>query len=263
MLTDKDGREVSLKEVLGHLIGTDDDDMAKSVIDFAVYPINEDKTVDDPTYYLIATEAIITQISFMGPFTMLELDFRNVEMTILQQVMNVVNKFHSDINTDSLLMLSTITPLEKDATHILSLMNPLVCVRGYSEKGNGSTILQLIYATENIAFSLYEIDHKLIDADIDREIRELESMQVTEEALAAAQDVMDNDYNNSLKDMFTPEFGLKTPEDKLKKNMDGVRTSSSGKISSKKNVRVGSSEESNIRGVGSDDEDNDIPENRV
>lgn len=261
MLTNKDGKEVSLNEVLNHLTGTDDDDMAKSVIDFAVYPVKEDKTIDEPIYYLIASEAIITQISFMGPFTMIELDFRNIGVSLLQQVMNVVNKFHSDINSDDLLMLSTITSLDQDATHILSLANPLICVRGYSEKGNGSTIMQFIYATENIVFSLYEIDHKLINADIDRQIRELESMQVTEEALAAAQEIVNDDYNDSLKEMFTPEFGFKTPEDKLKKNMDGVR-SSTGKIGGKKNARIGASEESNIRGVSSDD-DKDIPDNRV
>ena len=37
MITDKDGKEMSLSEVLSFLVGTDDMDMAKSVIDFAVY----------------------------------------------------------------------------------------------------------------------------------------------------------------------------------------------------------------------------------
>lgn len=261
MLTNKDGKEVPLNEILGHLTGTDDDDMAKSVIDFAVYPVKEDKTLGEPLYYLVASEAIITQISFMGPFTMVELDFRNVGVSLLQQTMNVVNKFHSDINSDDVLMLSTITSLDQDATHVLSLVNPLVCVRGYSEKGNASTIMQFIYATENIVFSLCEIDYKVINADIDRQLRELESMQVTEEALAAAQEIVDDGYNDKLKEMFTPEFGFKTPEDKLKQNMDGVR-SSTGRISGKKNTRIGTSEESNVRGVTSDNDD-DIPDNRV
>ena len=57
MITDKDGKEMSLAEVLSYLVGTDETDMAKSVIDFAVYTINEDKTVGDPQYYLVASEA--------------------------------------------------------------------------------------------------------------------------------------------------------------------------------------------------------------
>lgn len=35
MITDKNGKEVKLNDILDFLVGTDDDDMAKSVIDFA------------------------------------------------------------------------------------------------------------------------------------------------------------------------------------------------------------------------------------
>ena len=206
MLKDKNGKDVSLKEVLGHLIGTDDMDMAKSVIDFS---INEDKTVGDPQYYLIATEAIVTQISFMGPFVMLELDFRNIGVEILKQVMEEVNRFHTDINYDNLILLSSITSLDKDATHLMSLVNPLVCVRGYSEEGEGTTILQLIYSADNVGFSVYEINLDEIDADIKREIKELEE-------IAAAQfDI--NENNDEMSEMFVPNFGLKTPEVKPQK----------------------------------------------
>ena len=89
MITDKDGKEMSLSEVLSFLVGTDDMDMAKSVIDFAVYTINEDKTVGDPQYYLVAKEAIVTNISFMGPFTMLEIDFRNIGSEILLSLIQI------------------------------------------------------------------------------------------------------------------------------------------------------------------------------
>ena len=58
---------------------------------------------------------------FMGPFVMMELDFRNVGIQILQQVMKVIHEFHTDINSDNLLLLSTITSLDEEATHIMSL----------------------------------------------------------------------------------------------------------------------------------------------
>ena len=213
MLKDKNGKDVSLKEVLDYLIGTDDTDVAKSVIDFSIYTINEDKTVGDPQYYLIATEAIVTQISFMGPFVMLELDFRNIGVEILKQVMEEINRFHTDINYDNLIFISSITSLDKNATHLMSLVNPLVCVRGYSEEGEGTTILQLIYSADNVGFSTYEIDIDEIDADIKREIKELESINVTPEEVAVAQSDIDEN-NEEMSEMFMPDFGFRTQEPK-------------------------------------------------
>ena len=146
----------------------------------------------------------------------LELDFRNIGVEILKQVMEEVNRFHTDINYDNLILLSSITSLDKDATHLMSLVNPLVCVRGYSEEGEGTTILQLIYSADNVGFSTYEINLDEIDADIEREIKELETINVTQEEIAAAQ--FDIDENNEeMSEMFMPNFGLKTPETKPQK----------------------------------------------
>lgn len=265
MITDKDGKEVSLASVLSYLVGTDDTDMAKSVIDFAVYTINEDKTLGDPQYYLVASEAIVTNISFMGPFTMLELDFRNIGPEILNQVLNVINKFHTDVNYDNKLMLSTITSLQKGATHIMSLVNPLICVRGFSADGKGSTLVQMVYATDNIGLNVSEVDYDRIDADIEREIQELESTQVTAEAMAAAEEIYEEN-NEEMKDMFTPEFGFRTPEDRMKQQTDGVRVSfgnETDKIESRKAAKVGSADESRIKGVREIEKDDDIPDNRV
>lgn len=260
MIKDKEGNKVALKDILGHLIGTDADDMAKSVIDFSLYPVNEDKTIGDPQYYLVAAEAIVTQISFMGPFTMLELDFRNIGNDILQQVMGVINKFHSDINTDNIIMVSTITSLEKESKHIMSLANPLICVRGYSDKGEGTTILQLVYATDNIGFSAYEIDFAKIEADIERERREFESMQVTKEAISAAQEVIDEstDSNDAMQDMFRPDFGITTPEMRRQQNNHGIRQSfgsESDNTDSRNASRIKNSDNSKITEIHESEED--------
>lgn len=221
-------------EILSHLTGTDDFDVAKSVIDFAVYPIKEDRTLGDPEYYLVAAEAIVTQISFLGLFTMIELDFRNLGISTLEQVLNVVNKFHKDVNSRNLLMLSTITSLDRDATHVMSLANPLICVRGYSED-EGTTLLQIVYSTDNIGFSEYELDFSKIDADLERELYELEALEVTNEAIAAAQEIIsDEEKDDMMSAMFKPEFGLRTPESKLKKNTDDV------KVVGQESVKVGS-----------------------
>lgn len=259
MIKDKEGKEVTLKEILGHLTGTDDTDMAKSVIDFALYPITEDKDIGDMQYYLIASEAIVTQISFMGPFTMLEVDFRNIGVNLLNQVMNVINKFHNDINYDNLIMLSTITSLDQDATHMMSLANPIICVRGYSMKGEGSTLLQMIYSTENIGFHTYEIDYKKIDADIEREMRELESTEVTTEAVQAAQEIVDEN-NEIMNQMFKPEFGLRTPESKKRQNEDNVRVTygkEAAKIYARNSSRIGDADKSKVQDIHDTDDDND------
>ena len=255
MLKDKNGKEVSLKDTIDYLTGTDDLDMAKSVIDFSVYPVKEDKTVGEPQYYLAAAEAIVTQISFMGPFVMIEVDFRNVVVAILQQVMEVVNKFHSDINYDNLLLVSTITSLDKNATHLMSLVNPLVCVRGYSDTAEGTTILQMIYSADNVGFSTYDIDFDKMDADIDREYQELNAVEVTEEEVSAAQDTLDEN-NEEMKDMFTPEFGFRTPESKKKDMEENIKVSGKRavKVHSRGNDGVLDSDNAKIKNVHNVDE---------
>ena len=67
MLKDKNGKEVSLKDTIDYLTGTDDLDMAKSVIDFSVYPVKEDKTVGEPQYYLAAAVANCDADFIYGP----------------------------------------------------------------------------------------------------------------------------------------------------------------------------------------------------
>lgn len=269
MITDKNGKEVKLNDILDFLVGTDDDDMAKSVIDFGLYPINEDKTIGAPYKYLVAVEAIVTYVSFMGPFTMMELDFRNADVLLINQVMKIVEQFHSDINGENLLMLSSITSLDRNASHILSLMNPLVCVRGYSESGKGSTLLQMIYATENVGFSPFEIDFAKVEADIEREMNELVAAQVTAESMEAANEEIDDSNNEMMKEMFTPDFGLRTEDEKRQDAMDGVRASygserESAKIEARKNARIGNAEKSKLKDVKTTDKDkDDIPENRV
>ena len=61
MITDKQGKVVSLEDILNNLTGTDDADDAKSVMDFALYPIDEKQELGDPQYYLIASEASVPQ----------------------------------------------------------------------------------------------------------------------------------------------------------------------------------------------------------
>ena len=257
MITDKNGKEVKLNDILDFLVGTDDDDMAKSVIDFGLYPINEDKTIGAPYKYLVAVEAIV------------ELDFRNADVLLINQVMKIVEQFHSDINGENLLMLSSITSLDRNASHILSLMNPLVCVRGYSESGKGSTLLQMIYATENVGFSPFEVDFAKVEADIEREMNELVAAQVTAESMEAADEEIDDSNNEMMKEMFTPDFGLRTEDEKRQDAMDGVRASygserESAKIEARKNARIGNAEKSKLKDVKTTDKDkDDIPENRV
>lgn len=248
MITDKNGKEVSVENILSYLTGTDMDDMAKSVIDFSLYKISEEKEVGDPEYYLIATDAIVTQISFIGPFTMLELDFRDIGVHLLEQVMGVINHFHSDINSDNVLMLSTITSLDKDATHIMSLANPLICVRGYSNEGGGTTILQLVYSTDNIGFTVNEVDYTTIDADVEREIQELEAMEVSKEAMEAAEEIMEDSTNDEMSQMFTPEFGLRDSSEKYTKESDSIRVSGkkTSQIKSKETSKIGSDDTTKI-----------------
>lgn len=218
-LEDKNGKEIELNTILNYLTGTNENDESNSVIDFSLYKIDDKRSITDSSFYLVASDAIVTQISFIGPFVMLEVDFRNIGIPILQQVMNAINKFHKDINADNVLMISTITPMDKDATHLMTLANPLMCVRGYSEEGSGSTILQLVYSVDNIGFIINDIDYDKIDMEVDHEIRELESYEISNEAVTAAEETLEDNVNNEMKEMFHPEFGLRISEHHNDKNI--------------------------------------------
>lgn len=239
MLKNKNGEDVELEDALAYLQGTDELDRAASVIDFAVYPLVDGKP-GDPEYYLIGTEVIVSMISFTAPFVTLELDFRNAGINLLQQVMSVIRKFHNDMNSRDLLMISTITPLSRDAEFTLTLVNPLISVRGFSDTGNASTILQLGYSAQNAIFNIYDIDFEALDAEVNRELLEMESYKVTNEALEAAESIMDDDNNEQMKSMFKPEFGMNSKQSKRQTESTRiVGNRDNDKIMTKKDERIG------------------------
>lgn len=245
MLKNRKGEDVELTKVLSYLQGTDDMDEAVSVMDFAVYPI-KDEDIGDPKYYLIGTDVIVTMVAFIGPFISVELDFRNAGAELMQQVMTTISRFHQEVNTGNVIMLSTITPLSQEAEHTLSLANPLLCLRGFSEEGRGTSILQLIYSADNAAFSLYEIDYEALQAEVDREVKEIESYNVTNEALEAAASAMeDEEHNAEMKAMFKPTFGLDAPgeKEKAEKNVRIERNKEAARAITRKNERIGLTED--------------------
>lgn len=163
-------------------------------------------------------------------------------------------------------MAMLVTSLDKDATHIMSLANPLTCVRGFSSEGKSSTLVQMIFATDNVGFTVSDIDYTKIDADIEREIQELEATSVTKEAEEAAQEIYDEN-NEEMKNVFTPEFGFRTDADRRERQVSGVRTSfgnETDKVESRKATKIGSANDARIKGVRETDEDDEnIPDNRV
>ena len=137
----------------------------------------------------------------------------------------------------------------------MSLVNPLVCVRGYSDTAEGTTILQMIYSADNVGFSTYDIDFDKMDADIEREYQELNAVEVTEEEVSAAQDTLDEN-NEEMKDMFTPEFGFRTPESKKKDMEENIKVSGKRavKVHSRGNDGVLDSDNAKIKNVHNVDE---------
>ena len=258
MIKDKNGKEVTIKNILQYLVGTDDSNDAISIIDFGLYNINEDKKIDKPSYYMVAVNAIITQISFLGPFTMVEVDFRNTGLQLLKETLLTINRFHNSVNSEDVMMLSTITSLDKNATHILSLANPLKAVRGYSEEGHESSILQMIYASENVGFSVSNIDYEKIQSEIDREVMEIESAMVSKEAVSAAQETIDEIEESDMQKMFKPnfghDFGITSTEERRQLSKSDVRVTGE-ENESEKNIKISSSKTSLVNG-NRDEEDN-------
>lgn len=216
----KNGEELSLEQLLNMFKGRDRDGDAASVIDFGVYDVQEDKQIGESHFYMVATEAVVEKISFLGPFTMVELDFKDPGMAMLRQVLKVISEFHDYAEPKERIMLSTIASLDPECCYTLSLANPISCVRGFSDETTAATIIQLIYATDNVVFAESEVDIDMISAEIEREQAEILRQAMTDARIQEEQDIIDEIMGGVEDEMFTPDFSVRSTEEKFTKDSD-------------------------------------------
>lgn len=247
MFKNKNGEKITLGQVLGMLKGRDEDGDAASVMDFGIYDVLSDKNIGDAHFYMVATEAVIEKISFVGPFTMVELDFKDAGLDVLRHVMRAVADFHNYSEEPERILLSTVVSLNPDATYSISFANPLICVRGFKEETEAATTLQLVYATDNVVFAECEVDMDTIQAEIDRETAEMARRFVNDEAVEEEAEVLEvieeMSYGNE-GEMFVPDFAVRTSGEKFRDvAVNNTRVSGQQKANVKvsdtnKNVRI-------------------------
>ena len=243
----KKGEDITLGQVLGMLKGRDKDGDAASVMDFGVYDVLGDKNVGDAHFYMVATEAVIEKISFVGPFTMVEIDFKDAGLDVLRHVMRVVSDFHNYTEEPERILLSTVVSLNPDATYSISFANPLICVRGFKEETESATTLQLVYATDNVVFAECEVDLDTIQAEIDRETAEMAREFVNNDEVEEEKEILKiiegMSYSNE-GEMFVPDFAVQTSSEKFRNAAENdTRISGRKKVDVKvsdanKNVRI-------------------------
>ena len=180
-------REISIEELVDALSGEDKDGDPKSVVECSLYNVElaKDGTlekIDEVTSFTAAPGIIVNNISFTGPFVMIELDFQHEQNIWLRRIMEVLDKFHSHPDKGNMLFTMTIANVQCEVDYYLSLSNPVAYLKGLS-KDNRPVIVQLLFATDFVNVAAYDVDFEEIKAEALREIEGDEKDEIENEAM--------------------------------------------------------------------------------
>ena len=180
-------REISIEELVDALSGEDKDGDPKSVVECSLYNVEltEDNTlekIDEVTSFTAAPGIFVNNISFTGPFVMIELDFQHEQNIWLRRIMEVLDKFHSHPDKGNMLFTMTISNIQCEVDYYLSLSNPAAYLKGLS-KDNRPVIVQLLFATDFVNVAEYDVDLEEIKAEALREIEGDEKDEIENEAM--------------------------------------------------------------------------------
>lgn len=180
-------REISIEELVDALSGEDKDGDPKSVVECSLYNVElaEDGTldkIDEITSFTAAPGIFVNNISFTGPFVMVELDFQHEQNIWLRRIMEVLDKFHSHPDKENMLFAMTIANIQCEVDYYLSLSNPVAYLKGLS-KDNRPVIVQLLFATDFVNVAAYDVDIEEIKAEALREIEGDEKDELENEAM--------------------------------------------------------------------------------
>lgn len=180
-------REISIEELVDALSGEDKDGDPKSVVECSIYNVDlaEDGTlekIDEVTSFTAAPGIFVNNISFTGPFVMIELNFQHEQNIWLRRIMEVLDKFHSLPDKGNMLFTMTIANVQCEVDYYLSLSNPVAYLKGLS-KDNRPVIVQLLFATDFVNVATYDVDIEEIKAEALREIEGDEKDEIENEAM--------------------------------------------------------------------------------
>lgn len=182
-----DEREISIEELVDALSGEDKDGDPKSVVECSLYNVElaEDgilEKIDEVTSFTAAPGIIVNNISFTGPFVMVELDFQHEQNIWLRRIIEILNEFHSHPDKGNMLFTMTISNIQCEVNYYLSLSNPAAYLKGLSTD-NRPVIVQLLFATDFVNVAEYDIDLEEIKAEALREIEGDEKAEIEDEAM--------------------------------------------------------------------------------
>ena len=180
-------REISIEELVDALSGEDKDGDPKSVVECSLYNVElaEDNTlekIDEVTSFTAAPGIIVNNISFTGPFVMVELDFQHEQNIWLRRIIEILDEFHSHPDKGNMLFTMTISNIQCEVDYYLSLSNPAAYLKGLS-KDNRPVIVQLLFATDFVNVAEYDVDLEEIKAEALREIEGDEKAEIEDEAM--------------------------------------------------------------------------------
>lgn len=180
-------REISIEELVNALSGEDKDGDPKSVVECSLYNVElaEDGTlekIDEVTSFTAAPGIIVNNISFTGPFVMVELDFQHEQNIWLRRIIEILDEFHSHPDKGNMLFTMTISNIQCEVDYYLSLSNPAAYLKGLS-KDNRPVIVQLLFATDFVNVAEYDVDLEEIKAEALREIEGDEKAEIEDEAM--------------------------------------------------------------------------------
>lgn len=180
-------REISIEELVDALSGEDKDGDPKSVVECSLYNVElaEDGTlekIDEVTSFTAAPGIIVNNISFTGPFVMVELDFQHEQNIWLRRIIEILDEFHSHPDKGNMLFTMTISNIQCEVDYYLSLSNPAAYLKGLS-KDNRPVIVQLLFATDFVNVAEYDVDLEEIKAEALREIEGDEKAEIEDEAM--------------------------------------------------------------------------------
>lgn len=180
-------REISIEELVDALSGEDKDGDPKSVVECSLYNVElaEDGTlekIDEVTSFTAVPGIIVNNISFTGPFVMVELDFQHEQNIWLRRIIEILDEFHSHPDKGNMIFTMTISNIQCEIDYYLSLSNPAAYLKGLS-KDNRPVIVQLLFATDFVNVAEYDVDLEEIKAEALREIEGDEKAEIEDEAM--------------------------------------------------------------------------------
>lgn len=238
----------NIENITQMFVGTDDDDYPVGVMDFGVYELTENGDIGKQEYYIAATDTIISRIQFYGPLTTIELDFRDSGVGLLRQIAKKIDEVQAEKR--NLIILSQIASILPESEYVMSLLNPVSCVRGCTAEGQPSPILQLIYNTADIQFHKVEYDIATLQAEANREASEMFRQDISDEDIEEAQAIIDEQEDEKAADeemseAFSPTFGM---------DMDKVRSTSEKFSGGKSGAKITGNADKAIKVSGSNRE---------